>query len=411
MVYARWFRNVAIQSIAKTTGGMNVEKITDRLLSWASIIEENTLQQALQTSTMPFIYPHVALMPDAHLGKGSTVGSVVPTVGAIIPASVDVGKGCAMIAVQTEFYREELEGFDLSKLREAIEWAIPLSKGNYNQNITTTAEVRINELEGAIPPHHEHQPLDNNWKYQLGSLGSGNHFIEVSYDEEDRVWLFLHSGSRGVGNKLALMHIKVAQKLAKKYFIGLPDPDLAYIPDYTEEFGRYIEDLNWAQRFALLNREEMMDRVVMMFEEFVDDAVNERQRINCHHNFTQKENHFGRNVWLTRKGAIQADEGRLGLIPGSMGTASYVVAGKGNKLSMNSSPHGAGRVYSRSRARKTFTQEDLEKAMGGIEWRRGGPFIDEIPAAYKPIDVVMRDAEDLVTIKHTLHQLVNVKGD
>jgi len=172
-----------------------------------------------------------------------------------------------------------------------------------------------------------------------------------------------------------------------------------------------MEDLNWAQRFALLNREEMMDRVVMMFEEFVDDAVNERQRINCHHNFTQKENHFGRNVWLTRKGAIQADEGRLGLIPGSMGTASYVVAGKGNKLSMNSSPHGAGRVYSRSRARKTFTQEDLEKAMGGIEWRRGGPFIDEIPAAYKPIDVVMRDAEDLVTIKHTLHQLVNVKGD
>ncbi len=411
MVYARWFRNVAIQSIAKTTGGMNVEKITDRLLSWASIIEENTLQQALQTSTMPFIYPHVALMPDAHLGKGSTVGSVVPTVGAIIPACVGVDIGCGMIAVQTEFYREELEGFDLSKLREAIEWAIPLSKGNYNQNITTTAEVRINELEGAIPPHHEHQPLDNNWKYQLGSLGSGNHFIEVSYDEEDRVWLFLHSGSRGVGNKLALMHIKVAQKLAKKYFIGLPDPDLAYIPDYTEEFGRYIEDLNWAQRFALLNREEMMDRVVMMFEEFVDDAVNERQRINCHHNFTQKENHFGRNVWLTRKGAIQADEGRLGLIPGSMGTASYVVAGKGNKLSMNSSPHGAGRVYSRSRARKTFTQEDLEKAMGGIEWRRGGPFIDEIPAAYKPIDVVMRDAEDLVTIKHTLHQLVNVKGD
>ena len=411
MVYARWFRNVAIQSIAKTTGGMNVEKITDRLLSWASIIEENTLQQALQTSTMPFIYPHVALMPDAHLGKGSTVGSVVPTVGAIIPACVGVDIGCGMIAVQTEFYREELEGFDLSKLREAIEWAIPLSKGNYNQNITTTAEVRINELEGAIPPHHEHQPLDNNWKYQLGSLGSGNHFIEVSYDEEDRVWLFLHSGSRGVGNKLALMHIKVAQKLAKKYFIGLPDPDLAYIPDYTEEFGRYIEDLNWAQRFALLNREEMMDRVVMMFEEFVDDAVNERQRINCHHNFTQKENHFGRNVWLTRKGAIQADEGRLGIIPGSMGTASYVVAGKGNKLSMNSSPHGAGRVYSRSRARKTFTQEDLEKAMGGIEWRRGGPFIDEIPAAYKPIDVVMRDAEDLVTIKHTLHQLVNVKGD
>ncbi len=388
-----------------------MEKITDRLLSWASIIEENTLQQALQTSTMPFIYPHVALMPDAHLGKGSTVGSVVPTVGAIIPACVGVDIGCGMIAVQTEFYREELEGFDLSKLREAIEWAIPLSKGNYNQNITTTAEVRINELEGAIPPHHEHQPLDNNWKYQLGSLGSGNHFIEVSYDEEDRVWLFLHSGSRGVGNKLALMHIKVAQKLAKKYFIGLPDPDLAYIPDYTEEFGRYIEDLNWAQRFALLNREEMMDRVVMMFEEFVDDAVNERQRINCHHNFTQKENHFGRNVWLTRKGAIQADEGRLGLIPGSMGTASYVVAGKGNKLSMNSSPHGAGRVYSRSRARKTFTQEDLEKAMGGIEWRRGGPFIDEIPAAYKPIDVVMRDAEDLVTIKHTLHQLVNVKGD
>ena len=325
--------------------------------------------------------------------------------------NVFITGNCGMIAVKTQFSKDSLGGKDLSALRKAIEHAIPSSAGKYNQKLTDSAETRIHELETEIPNHHEHQPLDNNWRYQLGSLGSGNHFIEVSIDEDSMVWLFLHSGSRGVGNRLAMMHIKVAQKFAKKYFIQLPDPDLAYLADHTEEFGRYIQDLNWAQKFALLNREEMMDRVITCFEEFIDEDVIEQEQINCHHNFTQKEHHFNKDVWLTRKGAIQADEGRPGLIPGSMGTASYVVAGRGNKLSLNSSPHGAGRNYSRSAARKTFTIEQLREAMKGIEYRDTDAFLDEIPQAYKDIDVVMRDAADLVEIKHTLHQIVNVKGD
>lgn len=394
-----------------------MEKLNDKLLSWASILEDNTREQAERASTMPFIYPHIALMPDAHLGKGATVGSVIPTIGAIIPATVGVDIGCGMAAVKTQFSHEQLleaanhRVMGLATLREDIEHAIPLSAGKYNRKLTESAKKRVYELETEIPNHHEHQPLDNNWRYQLGSLGSGNHFIEVSIDEDCTVWLFLHSGSRGVGNRLAMMHIKVAQKFAKKYFIQLPDPDLAYLADNTEEFGRYIQDLNWSQKFALLNREEMMDRVITCFEEFMDKNVIEEERINCHHNFTQKEHHFNKDVWLTRKGAIQADEGRPGLIPGSMGTTSYVVVGKGNKLSLNSSPHGAGRNYSRTAARKTFTIEQLRDAMQGIEYRDTDAFLDEIPQAYKDINVVMGDSADLVEIKHTLHQIVNVKGD
>ena len=394
-----------------------MEKLNDKLLSWASILEPITREQAELSSTMPFIFPHIALMPDAHLGKGATVGSVIPTVGAIMPAAVGVDIGCGMIAVRTQFVRGEVTKqaerrvIGLATLREDIEYAIPLSAGKYNTKLTETALRRVEELEDMIPDRHEHQPLVNNWQLQLGTLGSGNHFIEVSYDEEDRVWLFLHSGSRGVGNKLAMAHIKVAQYLCKKWFVSLPDPDLAYLPEATPEFGAYIQDLNWAQHFALLNREEMMDRLALVFGNFMGMPVIEQERINCHHNFTQKEQHFGRSLWVTRKGAIQASLDRPGLIPGSMGTASYVVTGKGNPASLNSSPHGAGRMYSRSKARKTFTQEQLAEAMKGIEWRQSGPFIDEIPQAYKPIDVVMQDAADLVEIKHTLRQLVNVKGD
>jgi len=244
----------------------------------------------------------------------------------------------------------------------------------------------------------------------LGSLGSGNHFIEVSLDEDDRVWLFLHSGSRGVGNKIAQHHIKVAQALCEKWWIELPDRDLAYLVQGTDEFWMYIRELRWAQKFALLNREEMMHRVVACFGQWVGD-VERTEEINCHHNYTTQENHFGKDVWLSRKGAIDAGKGVPGLIPGSMGTRSYVVVGKGNKLALNSSPHGAGREYSRSRARKTFTRADLKAAMGGIEYRDTDAFLDEIPAAYKDIDIVMADAADLVGVRHTLRQIINVKGD
>ncbi len=389
-----------------------MEKLSNRLLSWASIIDEKTLDQARTASGMPFIHPHLALMPDAHLGKGATVGSVIPTLGAIMPAAVGVDIGCGMIADRTQFTRSQLLGRDLGALREQIERAIPLSAGRDNRKIVATAEPRIAELE-ELAQKSEFDPARyaGHWRNQLGSLGSGNHFIELSVDETDAVWMFLHSGSRGVGNKIATHHIGVAQRLAKQWWIDLPDPDLAYLVEGTEEFRRYIRELRWAQHFALLNREEMMDRVARQLSETMGDDVDELERINCHHNFTESEKHFGKQVWVSRKGAIQADAGRPGLIPGSMGTASYVVSGLGNPLSLNSSPHGAGREYSRSAARRTFTHDQLREAMAGIEFRDTDAFIDEIPQAYKPIDRVMADAADLVEVRHTLRQLVNVKGD
>ncbi|MFD5213583.1 RtcB family protein [Microbacterium sp. NPDC058345] len=389
-----------------------MERLSARLLSWASLIDEKTLDQAHTTARMPFIHPHLALMPDAHLGKGATVGSVIPTLGAIIPAAVGVDIGCGMIAVRTQFTKHDVEGRHLARLREAIERAVPLSAGHQNRTVVATAEPRIAELEDLAEANgFDPASYARNWRLQLGSLGSGNHFIEVSLDELDRIWLFLHSGSRGVGNRIATHHIAVAQRLAKQQGLDLPDPDLAYLVEDTPEFARYIRELRWAQHFALLNREEMMDRVVRQVSEFLGAAVHEQERINCHHNFTESETHFGEQVWVSRKGAIQADVGRPGLIPGSMGTASYVVEGLGNALSLNSSPHGAGREYSRSAARRTFTHDQLREAMAGIEFRDTDAFIDEIPQAYKPIDTVMADAADLVTIRHTLRQLVNVKGD
>ncbi|MDF2047890.1 MULTISPECIES: RtcB family protein [Microbacterium] len=389
-----------------------MQKLTERLVSWASLIDDKTIEQARTSSTMPFIHPHLALMPDAHLGLGATVGSVIPTLGAIMPAAVGVDIGCGMIAVKTQFHASDLEGRDLAELRQQIERAIPLSAGRDNRKIVATAEPRVAELE-ALAEKAEFDPAAyaGHWRNQLGSLGSGNHFIEISLDENDDVWMFLHSGSRGVGNRIAQHHIKVAQRLAKQWWIELPHPDLAYLVEGTPEFTRYIRELRWAQHFALLNREEMMDRVANQLGRFLDTPVEERERINCHHNFTESERHFGKQVWVSRKGAIMADAGRPGLIPGSMGTASYVVEGKGNPLSLNSSPHGAGREYSRSAARKTFTHEQLREAMAGIEYRDTDAFIDEIPQAYKPIDRVMADAADLVTVRHTLRQIVNVKGD
>jgi tRNA-splicing ligase RtcB len=392
-----------------------MKKITNKLFSWASIIESNTQEQATLASTMPFVQPHLALMPDAHLGKGATVGSVIPTVGAIMPAAVGVDIGCGMIAVRTQFTsRDTTEAKkSLSDLRHSIERSIPLSAGVYNHDIKDTAKPRIAELEKLAGDRLDFYDklTRTNWRYQLGTLGSGNHFIEVTLDEEGRVWLFLHSGSRGIGNKIATTFIAEAQRFMKQAFIKLPDPDLAYLLEGTKVFDDYISDLNWAQRFALLNREEMMERVIHDFEHWIGTNVDEQERINCHHNFTQKEHHMGQNVWLSRKGAIQADKGRPGLIPGSMGTASYVVEGKGCVPSFNSSPHGAGRVYSRGAAKRQFTLDDMDKAMVGIEYNRSAAFLDEIPGAYKDIDIVMEDAKDLVEIKHTLHQIINVKGD
>ena len=387
-----------------------MEKINGRLLSWASILEDTTREQAERTAAMPFIHPHLALMPDAHLGKGATVGSVIPTDGAIIPAAVGVDIGCGMMAVRTQFTAADLAGRPLDVLHGQISRSIPLSAGGRNKGIRDTAAPRVEELR-ALPGAQQADSAVGHWPQQLGSLGSGNHFIEVSLDEADRVWLFLHSGSRGVGNKLASRHIRVAQEQCRARSVELADRDLAYLVEGEPEFDAYIEALRWAQRFAYLNREEMMDRVVDQVGRFLKADVQGLETVNCHHNYTEREVHYGREVWLSRKGAISAREGQPGLIPGSMGTASYVVVGKGNVPSLMSSPHGAGRNHSRNAARRLFSRADLDRRMSGIAWGHSDAFLDEHPDAYKDVDVVMADAADLVEVRHTLRQVVNVKGN
>lgn len=392
-----------------------MEHINKRLINWASILDEETRRQAITTSTMPFIYPHLALMPDAHLGKGATVGSVIPTLGTIMPAAVGVDIGCGMNAVLTQFTKADMAGLDLSELRVGIESVIPTSKAGYNTELTDGAKVRTDKLaeQAAATMTKADQPdaVMPNWRLQLGTLGSGNHFIEVSLDEQDRVWAFLHSGSRGIGNKLAMRHIKIAQEYCTKHWIQLPDPDLAYLVQGTEQFSAYMAALRWAQNFAAENRAEMMDRVLAQIGIATGMPVEAQESISCHHNYTAREKHFGKDVWISRKGAINAATGVAGLIPGSMGAASYIVEGLGNPVSLNSAPHGAGRVFSRNQARKQFTAEDLRVRMAGIEYRDTDAFIDEHPLAYKDIDVIMHDAADLVAIRHTLRQIVNVKGD
>ena len=312
--------------------------------------------------------------------------------------------------MRTQFRVDDLRAKgSLAPLREAIERAIPLGAGHHNRKVVATSVPRVEELtklaqEAGFDPSRD----KTGWEAQLGTLGSGNHFIEVTVDEADRVWLFLHSGSRGVGNKIAQRHTAVAREACAG--VDLPDQDLAYLTEDTDEFWTYVRELRWAQHYALLNREEMMDRVVRQTAEFVGTDVVEEERISCHHNYTVQETHAGEDVWVSRKGAIDATAGRAGLIPGSMGTASYVVTGKGEPESLLSSPHGAGRAYSRTKARKTFTHEQLREAMAGIEFRDTDAFLDEIPAAYKDVDVVMADAADLVEVRHTLRQIVNVKG-
>jgi tRNA-splicing ligase RtcB len=392
---------------------MPPNKVGLRLLNWASQLEDKTLEQAREAASMPFVHPHVALMPDAHSGMGSAVGTVIPTLGAVIPAAVGVDIGCGMIGVRTEFTFSDLGGRNLKDLRLAIEASIPLSPGNYNVGIhgwdfTAPKLSELEELAARDDVELNHSPQ---WREQLGSLGGGNHFAELCLDETDRVWLFLHSGSRGVGNKIAKKHIGIAQRLCAQWWISLPNKDLAYLPESSREFGQYIRELKWAQRLAYLNRAEMMDRFGAVFAEWMGmDDHREVERINCHHNYTVKETHFGKDVWLTRKGAVDAHEGVKAIIPGSMGTRSYVVVGKGSKAGLCSAPHGAGRQFSRTEARKRFTHENLQERMKGIEFRDSADFIDEIPDAYKSIDVVMEDARDLVSVEHELRQILNVKG-
>lgn len=394
-------------------------RINQRLLSWASLLEDQAREQAIATSTLPFVHPHVALMPDAHWGMGSTVGSVIPTVGCVMPAAVGVDIGCGMAAVRTHLTAGDVrERGDLPALRIAIQDRVPVSPGVYRPELSGTARERVAALEAAAagqdvePDRYSGRGPAADWRLQLGTLGGGNHFIELCYDEADRVWVFLHSGSRGVGNRIAKHHVAVAQRLCERWHVRLPHRDLAFLPEGDDAFWPYIRDLRWAQAFALENRSEMLDQVVAALEHWSDAPVRTEEKVLCHHNYTEQERHFGRDVWLTRKGAINAEEGRWGLIPGSMGTRSYIVTGKGDRASFHSAPHGAGRSFSRTEARRRFSAADLAEAMTGIEWRaeEAEAFVDEIPGAYKDVDVVMADAVDLVEVRHTLRQFLNVKG-
>ena len=392
-----------------------METINDKIVIFLNpkTIEPAAKQQLENIAELPFVFKHVAVMPDCHLGKGATVGSVIATKGAIIPAAVGVDIRCGMIAVKTKFFAEDLPN-NLEKVRTGIERRIPLGAGAFNRKITDTARKRVTHLKKEAT--QDYDSVDKRWTDALGSLGSGNHFIEISLDESNRVWVVLHSGSRGIGNKLAMKHIRIAQKLMDENSIKLKDRDLAYLSENRGEFDKYINDLLWAQDFALLNREGMMDRVMteLSYVFYTEDGHQkeiELDRINCHHNFTQRENHFNEDVWITRKGAIQMKAGQKGVIPGSMATSSYIVSGLENKMAYHSAPHGAGRRFSRGEARRRFTMEDFKKAMAGIECRHSAKLIDELPMAYKDIDEVMENSKELVKVDHRLRQVVSIKGD
>jgi tRNA-splicing ligase RtcB (3'-phosphate/5'-hydroxy nucleic acid ligase) len=375
-------------------------------------VETQALKQIENTSALGFVFKHVAVMPDCHYGKGATIGTVLATRGAIIPAAVGVDIGCGMIAVKTRLGKGDIK--DPALVRREIERRIPMSAGHNNAQLTTTAAPRVARLRDLATK--DYASIDRSWQLALGTLGGGNHFIELCTDEGGAVWVTLHSGSRGIGNKIGNLHIRKAQQQAALHKVSLPDRDLAYFVERTPEFDDYVADLRWAQEFARLNRDEMMDRALMVISHAICGAPDrtselEVQRINCHHNFSQMERHFGEDVWITRKGAIQAKHGMWAMIPGSMGMKSYIVTGLENPMAFHSAPHGAGRRYSRTAARKLFTMRDLDEAMSGIEFRRSQALLDEIPSAYKDIDEVIENARSLVEVRHTLRQFINIKGD
>ncbi len=386
-----------------------VTEVAPNVLSWASDIEPGTIAQAATSARMPFVRGHLALMPDAHVGIGATVGSVIPTEGAIMPAAVGVDIGCGMVAVETDLTAADLPD-SLTALMPLIEQRIPAGVGKgHDTAIDTHAGAALDAI--GLPHTTLTGKQEQTVPAQFATLGSGNHFVEVCLDERDHVWTVLHSGSRGIGNQLAKKHIESAKGLMKKMFIRLEDPDLAYLVENTPEFHAYIVDMLWAQRYAMASRQVMSERATRSLLEVVGHGSTVRT-INCHHNFTQQERHHGRNLWITRKGAIKADVGDDGVIPGSMGTRSYVVSGKGSPASYHSCSHGAGRRLSRGQARRELTVDSLTELMAGKTWNsdKATTLLDEHPSSYKDIDQVMADQADLVAVQHTLRQVFNYKG-
>ncbi|MEO6327103.1 MAG: RtcB family protein [Thermoanaerobaculia bacterium] len=383
--------------------------------------EEEAKQQLRNIARLPFIHKWVAAMPDVHLGKGATVGSVVPTRGAIIPAAVGVDIGCGMIAVETDLTASSLPD-DLRAMRSAIEGAVPHGRsengGRHDRGAWGEPPARVAEAWAPLATRFDaiakkHPSIRKaNHVTHLGTLGTGNHFIEVCLDEREQVWFVLHSGSRGVGNRIGSSFIDLAKEDMRRHFINLPDADLAYLPEGTAHFDDYVEAVSWAQEFALTNRQIMMDTVVAAVRSVpgLPAFRTDLMAVNCHHNYVEREHHYDANVFVTRKGAVRARAGDLGIIPGSMGARSFIVRGLGNKESFESCSHGAGRAMSRTQAKRCFTLADHAKATEGIECRKDKDVIDETPGAYKPIDAVMNAQKDLVEIVHTLRQVVCVKG-
>jgi tRNA-splicing ligase RtcB len=386
-------------------------------------VEQAARDQLAKLAQMPFIYHHVAVMPDVHLGKGSTIGSVIPTLGAVIPAAVGVDIGCGMMAAKTTLRAADLPD-NLGKLRSAIEQAIPHGMSPRTRNARGRDVGSWNDAPPAVDAGwarlkdefddicRKYPKLrgTNNYKH-LGTLGSGNHFVEVCLDEEGFVWLMLHSGSRGVGNAIGTHFIELARQDMRRHMVNLPDQDLAYLEEGTVHYDDYVQAVGWAQKFALINREVMMQNLVQAVKRAIPKPFETHvEAVNCHHNYVQRERHFGRDVLVTRKGAVSAREGELGIIPGSMGAKSFIVRGKGNPESFTSCSHGAGRTMSRTEAKRRFTVADHRQATEGVECRKDEGVIDEIPMAYKDIDAVMRAQQELVEVVHTLKQVVCVKG-
>lgn len=378
-------------------------------------VEEAAMQQLRNVASLPFIYKHLAVMPDVHWGMGATVGSVVATKGAVIPAAVGVDIGCGMMAVRTSLTASDLPD-NLHDFRTSIEAAVPHGRTDNGGQNDRGAWGEVQPLgEFLLPLVHikeKHKHLERaatRASHHIGTLGTGNHFIEVCLDEDQRVWVMLHSGSRGIGNAIGTYFINKAKEEMKRWYINLPDADLAYLPEGSELFRDYVEAVHWAQDFAMENRRRMMASTLDCLGKIKPGFV-EEMAVNCHHNYVSRENHFGQNVLLTRKGAVRARAGDLGIIPGSMGARSYIVRGKGNLESFQSCSHGAGRAMSRTEAKRRFTLEDHVKATEGVECRKDEDVIDETPAAYKPIDDVIAAQADLIEVVHTLKQIVCVKG-
>lgn len=383
-------------------------------------IEDAALTQLRNVARLPFIHKHMAVMPDVHWGMGATVGSVIPTIGAIIPAAVGVDIGCGMMAVRTSIRAEHLPD-NLGEIRSSIEAAVPHGrtdnggrndKGAWQDEPPAHAASRWAVLEDGYKAIVEKNPKAAHARGygHLGTLGTGNHFIELCIDEAGDIWVMLHSGSRGVGNRFGTYFVEKAKKEMKRWFISLPDEDLAYFAEGSEGFNDYVQAVSWAQRYALANREVMMTQVLDGLRAHFPDLTTDQEAVNCHHNYVSRERHFGRDVLLTRKGAVSAKAGELGIIPGSMGARSFIVCGKGHAESFCTCSHGAGRAMSRTEAKRRFSLEDHANATAGVECRKDIGVIDETPMAYKDIDAVMAAQADLVEVIHTLRQVVCVKG-